>query len=985
MVRRNLVTLIPLCLFAFVYLLSVDPAKTLLGWDIDGSFLNAHMALQRALSGWTFYQTLGANNAPFAAQIPVFAAEALLENLRLGAAGTQWIITGGIIALLPISMIAYTAVVFPRNQVIRLIAPLAIFFNLYVAVSNNSNPYLHFNAAMAAGPLIGAFVVSLARRRSALKALLFVVAVIVVSIMGANAAGAAIGFLSVGVFAGVGLVIQRIGIRRGAIPLAIYFLLNAFWIVPTAHYYIADGSEVAQSQYAVRWGDSTLAAISEAATPHNWLRLVGSWEWVHADARGNGYTAFSSLYDSNPFYNAVAFLLMLLALSGIILRGRLAWPFAIMFALMLFLMKGTAPPFGGAYAWLYHHVPGFKAFRNPYTKFGIGAIPALAMLAAFGVDGLRSLTVGWKANATIIALAVLIVASIEPYWSGTMFKRDVYMQNYYVQIPKDYFSAANYLNDHADPFGRVLVLPFSPNLSYTALDWNFVGPDPLRFLISRPSLYESNGYADPFAGIVFSNVDKSADALLRAVDRADIQYVIVHRDVMSSIYHADHYRDMEALLRRAGAIEVRTFGRSLVLYQFPLDKSASHYDFFSIAAHAITAHNLPSTVLYNVSSRPTLSDAQPIEDAKNAGLKTLSILALPAAVGLEIGPDTQPIPVPVSRAGPSANVPVLPGPFLAVNGQLFSSNLSGDLSPGIFRVAELRNMRQSNLAWRNVDHYVGPPGSPVYRSVPIRIRPGDHVYALIYRAYSRSLSVGVSIRCCYPKHYAVLAPDEYPPLDGKWRAVAFRIDSAKSLTASLCIFGDGAALFAASEARVLDAPVDKRELISVPGAVGVPGDAFRGGKETPPFYSIASHFNSRDSAALAGDLRTSGKIRLVRSLAEAPHPEYAPPRGLGGVPISAGFPYSDRMRLTVDHRGTLIFSAAWNEGWVATSAGEPLRKVLVDGVFNGWRIAHKGTVEVEFWPRILLLWGSLVSISTALAWLLISVLFKEREGTSSVA
>ncbi len=942
----------------------------LLGWDIDGSFLNGHMALQRALSGWTFYQGLGANNAPFSAQVPLFATEALLEALRASATATQWIVTGVVLALLPVSMVAYTAVVYPRKFAIRLIAPIAVFFNLYVAVSNNTNPYLHFNAAMAAGPLIAAIVISLARRRSVLKATYLVLAAAAVSITGSNVAGAAVAILSLVVFTLFGLVVQRIPVRRCLFPLSIYLLLNCFWILPVAHYFAANSSEVQRSQYAILWGDSTLRSISEAATTHNWLRLVGTWEWVHADAKGQGYTSFSALYDSNPLYNLLSFLLLALASVGALLRWRTAWPFAVFFLITWFLMKGTAPPFGAAYMWLYQHTPGFKVFRNPYTKFGIGTIPSLAILSAIGVDALQSFFRGWKRAAFVAGVALAIAASIQPYWTGKMFKRDVYMQNYYVRVPSDYYRAAEYLNEKADPRGRALVFPFFPNLSYSALNWNFVGPDPLRFLVSRPTIFEANGYADPFVAVVFSGVNTSADELLRAVDRADIHYVLVHRDMVPEIYGADRFQDSERLLVRAGAKKIRSFGQSLDLYQFPLTKSAASYHVLAVSSQAIAGYGLSSKDLYAVSRRATIVASRIVPTLRTSLPVQLSALSLPAVVGIHIGAAGNLIPSVVNAAADSAR----PTRSLFLKGQIFSDGISGDLFPGAFPAALLAPAtRMSAVPWRNVDSYAGPPSSQVYRVVPIYVNSGDHVYSLQYRALSLATSVGVSIRCCYPHHNLVLSKDLYLTLDGRRRAVGFRISVPRSVLASLCIFGNGAGLIAASPARIVSYSVKKEETIVVPETIGVPATASTRGPLRLPFYSLADHFNGRDAAALAYELKTEGRIQILPKGEALPSSLYRPPSDVRSITLTSGFPYSDQMTAEVTEPGVLILSEAWNKDWIASAEGQPLQKVLADGVFDGWQVQKAERVQLTFWPRILFFIGAAISLAAALLVLFVSL------------
>jgi len=114
----------------------------------------------------------------------------------------------------------------------------------------------------------------------------------------------------------------------------------------------------------------------------------------------------------------------------------------------LFLSKGSLPPFGQIYEWLYKSIPGFAVFRDP-SKFLI--------LVSIGYAGLIAQAVGSKKIISIVlSLYFLLVAS--PAFLGKM------SGSFSPQpLQKDYEKLTGLLEADSG-FGRLLWLPAKPPL-----------------------------------------------------------------------------------------------------------------------------------------------------------------------------------------------------------------------------------------------------------------------------------------------------------------------------------------------------------------------------------------------------------------------------------------------------------------------------------------------------------------------------------------
>jgi len=765
--------------------LAVDPHRLLLGGDIDGTVLSPDLALKRALGAWVFYEGLGGNGAASIGQIPVLTLESLLSHASVAPAAIQWIVVLLHLILTPVGMAFYTAVVFRDNKLVVFVSTLAVFFNLYVAVTNNTTPYLAFDAALAAGPLLAAAILCLGQSFRLRNVMLLLLAAIVTAEIGANAAGALLAFVTALILAVAGARELRMPLSRLTAPCAMLIGLNGYWIVSTIHYVIADGARIAASEYALRWGESTLRAISDSASPGNVVRLVSTWEWLHADEAGRAYTPFAPMFSHSRLLFSASFLPASLALVGAIAYPRRLSPYALCALVFLFLMKGTAPPLGGLYDFLYHHLPGFQVFRDPYTKFGIGVVPALAILAAFGVQFLSTRVDSAAYRTAVVAACVaLILVTPYHYWTGHMFKREGYPMDDYVVMPPGYAALANYLNEQHDQKGRVIVFPFSPALSYTALRWGFVGPDPLRFMIARPTVFEVNGFADPYVGIAFHNIDRSNNALRRAADRLSVKYIVVHRDVDTAFYGADRYDDIRRLIADTGARHVRSFGE-LELYELGPALNRNGYSLVRFEGAPPFVHDLSAQSLYWLGNRTLTSDPAPAPRAPDG------VIVLPNHITSDI----------------VGAVPPLGAGGYVLDGQLLTRTVAADAQTGRSHLTVLKSIRSA------------PARSPALAAqirLPVTIQPGDRVYGLTYEANMKASVIGSRFTAC-PGTAA--QRDSYLKLDGLRRGVAFEARAETACPGSVLLFGDDLGPLFHSQLQLFSADVSMREDVVLPEAV----------------------------------------------------------------------------------------------------------------------------------------------------------------------
>ncbi len=139
----------------------------------------------------------------------------------------------------------------------------------------------------------------------------------------------------------------------------------------------------------------------------------------------------------------------LVALCALRLRTWIAMAALVAYIVFAFLFKGSNPPLGSLYSWLFVHLPLFNLYREP-VKFGGTVSLCAAVVLAYGISSFRT---PWKSAvmaglsaAAVIGLSYSVLAAGP---GGTLQSRS---------MPERYRVVDRYFRQD-DRFGRILWLP----------------------------------------------------------------------------------------------------------------------------------------------------------------------------------------------------------------------------------------------------------------------------------------------------------------------------------------------------------------------------------------------------------------------------------------------------------------------------------------------------------------------------------------------
>jgi|GEM_PF-6361190 hypothetical protein len=240
-----------------------------------------------------------------------------------------------------------------------------------------------------------------------------------------------------------------------------YVLFNLWWLVNFIVNIVPVSGGVKSA--------ATFSAISSGMMS-DFFRLLGSWGWRSGHYQ-MPYFPYAHHYEE-PLLLILSFLIPMLAFLAVYFRpkDRIVIFFTVLSVVGIFLAKGSLPPFGFVYRWVWEHVPGFWIFREPFAKFTpitlfsysvLLGISTQALYERFcGVPALERIPRFLVSNSVpfLVLLAILTVSFpmfngdvIWHYWNGSM-------RSFHSQVPAFWQELRGWL-DKNDPNARVFLSP----------------------------------------------------------------------------------------------------------------------------------------------------------------------------------------------------------------------------------------------------------------------------------------------------------------------------------------------------------------------------------------------------------------------------------------------------------------------------------------------------------------------------------------------
>lgn len=357
-------------------------------------------------------------------------------------------------------------------------------------------------------------------------------------------------------FALVRLILEikkwKLVLKNSLYFLVLYIPLIAFILYGITYEYFNNAGD-SNSEFAPSYGNMQGGIWYQ-------LKMLFSWG-IYTVWWPRSLYPFGDYFFSNPYFYAIVSLYLLIILGTAHYFTRTIWPkeisfkfqklylilftkasnnnnresyafiqlssILIVFALCTFLAKGSQPPFGWIFEYLYFNVPFFNVFRTPDIRFGF------AMILALSITLLTISNIFQKKFFASTLLLITIILAF-PFFSGIAVKGQNQLDRYFDRITHlsdTHIQLADFINKQSDHSGYILPIPSIEYGNYLIeQDEHLIGQDLLPKIISAPFVYISS------TGGLSKNAFKNLDLAIKSEDykileNFPIKYILIRKDI----------------------------------------------------------------------------------------------------------------------------------------------------------------------------------------------------------------------------------------------------------------------------------------------------------------------------------------------------------------------------------------------------------------------------------------------------------------------
>lgn len=284
-------------------------------------------------------------------------------------------------------------------------------------------------------------------------------------------------------------------IKFFSLTLLLFILFNCWWIFPTFNLFSGKDafSALTANVFTTEGNVLTLDILSQKLG-----NIINLSRLMH----GGFYNGEGPAWSQN--YNIWLISLCLFGLSAFIFwailqvkKSKHVLYLAIFFILLLFLVKGSNPPFGEVFKFFFTNISPLQVFRNPYEKFGFLLAFIAAPLFGYGIYTLGNYYKKLNTTINILVLTTTLIVLGYPFFSSLVFTGPNYPNNDYsigfkVEVPDYYKNADDWLLTQGNNF-RFIGFPLGgEGITY---NWNkgYQGVEASNTLFSTSNILFNTG------------------------------------------------------------------------------------------------------------------------------------------------------------------------------------------------------------------------------------------------------------------------------------------------------------------------------------------------------------------------------------------------------------------------------------------------------------------------------------------------------------
>lgn len=309
-----------------------------------------------------------------------------------------------------------------------------------------------------------------------------------------------------------------------------WLLLNVWWFAP----FLINSFQFNESSSAFSFQKIDTEQF------YNFFRFLGSWGWKETHNHSY-YFPFWLTYD-NPLFLTITYGMSLIGFLAIIFKPKNKNViFLTLLALIgIFLAKGSTPPFGEFYNFLFFHIKILWIYREPWAKFTPIHVFAISVLFGLSFGKIHEYVLHKLPKYKFLVPVCgtfLVLATAYPLLNGmVVWKTNTgLMRSNYVKIPNEWNDVNQWLLKNSSKNDRVLLIP--PTGYAIGHQWEngfFAGDTPAMVLLDNKIVkYTSfpTTRADKLINNMYLDLENNPQNLIEYANKFNIKYVLYDQSI----------------------------------------------------------------------------------------------------------------------------------------------------------------------------------------------------------------------------------------------------------------------------------------------------------------------------------------------------------------------------------------------------------------------------------------------------------------------
>lgn len=381
----------------------------------------------------------------------------------------------------------------------------------------------------------------------------------------------------VSVYAIIFNVLNHGRLKNIIVILAVIFVTNAFWLLPSGYTFLFHKNIVSGSKVSQQFSEDLILNEQKVGTIENTILLKNIFfDWGKFSNSDRSFVQLLEKWqdhENNNITKLIGYCLFVLILVGVFISIRRNRLFLALLPTLIigfiFLANGEAFFQNTLFALINKQPILRESLRFTLTKFMVITAFAYAGFFAMAMNSILN-----KFSKKIYSLAILVLVTTSLiFYMLPAFRGDFINDKVRVSFPKEYFLTSEWLNKQKG-LGRTAIFPEESYWAWHYYNWNYEGAGFWWFLLNKPILDREMGRWMPqnenyYWEVSYALYSKNLPLLEKVLEKYDVSWLLVDKNIISPTSPKSLFFDeLKELIGESQKIKfIKSFG-NIDIYDF---------------------------------------------------------------------------------------------------------------------------------------------------------------------------------------------------------------------------------------------------------------------------------------------------------------------------------------------------------------------------------------------------------------------------------